>query len=77
MLVKSRTILKIPVTTLAVGHFRRRCELEEGGLLGMEGTEQGQVVLSARRTKTEDPHIQVGTYETSGLTFNQRMIETP
>ena len=46
----------------------------------MEGTEQGQVVLSARRTKTKDPLAQVTfrlawhmRLETSGVTFNQRM----
>ena len=46
----------------------------------MEGAEQGQVVLSARRTKTKDPLAQVTfrlawhmRLETSGVTFNQRM----
>ena len=59
VLVKSKNMLERPITAVAVGHLRQRCELEEGGLLGMEGTEQGQVALSARRTKTEDPYIQV------------------
>ena len=48
--------------------------------MGMEGTEQGQAVVSARRTKTKDPLAQVTfrlawhmRLETSGVTFNQRM----